>query len=113
MNILKANGVSEPFSEEKLRASIQRAGIPAGVQDQVLAHVQSNLHENISSQEVYRRVHEFLQNQPHPGVIRYKLKQALMELGPTGYPFEDFVTEILKAKGYLTQTRSILLWQMC
>jgi len=32
-----------------------------------------------------------------------------MELGPTGYPFEDFVTEILKAKGYVTQTRSILL----
>jgi len=33
-----------------------------------------------------------------------------MDLGPTGYPFEDFVSEILKAKGYTTQVRSVL-WE--
>ena len=31
-----------------------------------------------------------------------------MDLGPTGYPFEDFVAEILKEDGYTTKTRSLL-----
>ena len=34
------------------------------------------------------------------GEVVENLKQAIMDLGPTGYPFEDYVSEILKAKGY-------------
>ena len=109
VNILKANGIKEPFSEEKLRYSIKRAGIPPKLQNLVISHVQSKLYEDIPSKEVYKHVTEFLQREPHPTVVKYKLKQALMELGPTGYPFEDFVAEILKSKGYSTQTRSILM----
>ena len=109
VNILKASGIKEPFSEEKLKYSIERAGIPPELQDKVLSHVQSKLYESIPSQEVYQHVTEFLQNVPHPAAVKYKLKQALMELGPTGYPFEDFITEILKSNGYLTQTRQVLM----
>lgn len=31
-----------------------------------------------------------------------------MDLGPTGYPFEDYISEILKMEGYETQVRQIL-----
>jgi Holliday junction resolvase-like predicted endonuclease len=31
-----------------------------------------------------------------------------MELGPTGYPFEDFIAKILEADGYKTKTRTIV-----
>ena len=31
-----------------------------------------------------------------------------MDLGPTGYPFEDYVAEILKTEGYQTQVRQVL-----
>ncbi|MGA2911427.1 MAG: ATP cone domain-containing protein [Candidatus Levyibacteriota bacterium] len=106
--IVKASGLKEQFDEEKLRASVKRAGLPTGIENKVVEHVQSKLYENIPSQEVYRHVNEFLQQEPHPNAVKYKLKQALMELGPTGYPFEDFVSEILKAGGYSTQTRTIL-----
>jgi Holliday junction resolvase-like predicted endonuclease len=109
VNVLKASGIKEPFSEEKLRSSINRAGIPQDLQNEVLFHVQSKLYENIPTLEVYKHVREFLQNKPHPNAIKYKLKQALMELGPTGYPFEDFVAEILKAEGYSAQTRTVLM----
>ncbi len=108
-NILKANGTIEPFSEEKLKSSIQRAGIPQQLQNQVLEHVKSKLRDNIPSAEVYQHISEFLQQNPHPNAIKYKLKQALMELGPTGHPFEDLISEILRAEGFTTQTRLILL----
>lgn len=107
-NVIKANGEKEPFSEEKLRASIKRAGLPLNIQDKVIKHVESKLYENIPTAEVYKHLTEYLQeDQPH-FKAKYSLKQAIMELGPTGYPFEDFVSEVLKAKGYTTEVRSIL-----
>lgn len=107
--VVKASGEKEPFSEEKVRASIQRAGIPKELQEQVLEHVKSRLYESIKTSEIYHHIIEFLGTSKAPFTkSKYSLKQAIMELGPTGYPFEDFVAEILKTSGYQTQVRTIL-----
>jgi hypothetical protein len=108
VNVLKASGEKEPFSEEKIRYSIKRAGISQNIQDKVVSHVKSKLYENIPTSQVYEHITEFLKNEPHPARAKYGLKRAIMELGPTGYPFEDLVSEILKSKGYVTQVGSIL-----
>lgn len=109
VNVVKANGEGEPFSEEKVRSSIKRAGIPAEIEEEVLSHVKTKLFEGITTAEIYRHVVEFLEKSPDPfSRSRYSLKQAIMELGPTGYPFEDYVSEILKAQGYITKVRQIL-----
>lgn len=107
VNVLKATGGKEEFSEQKLLNSIKRAGIPLNLQQETIAHVKSKLYENIPTSEVYKHITEFLGKEPNLK-SRYSLKQAIMALGPTGYPFEDYVSEILKSKGYLTQVRSIL-----
>jgi hypothetical protein len=106
-NVLKANGQKEEFSEEKILDSIKRAGIPTGLQDKVLTHVKSKLYEGIPTTEVYHHINEFLSHEP--AKFRYGLKQAIMEFGPTGYPFEDLITQIMRLKGYQTQTRTILM----
>lgn len=106
-NVVKATGDKEPFSEEKLRASIKRAGIPNNLQEEVIKHVKDNLYDDIKTADVYNHISEYLQKAPSHKA-KYSLKQAIMELGPTGYPFEDFVSEILKAEGYETLVRSIL-----
>ena len=107
--ILKANGEKELFSENKLLLSIQKAGIPKDLWENVVTHVKSNLYENIPTQEIYKHVTEFLENSPHPfSRAKYSLKQAIMDLGPTGYPFEDYISEILKMEGYNTQIRQII-----
>jgi hypothetical protein len=108
VNVLKANGIAEPFDENKLRTSMTRTGISQSQQDKVILNLKPSLHENIPTAEIYEHVTRSLQEQSHLVKLRYSLKQAIMELGPTGYPFEDFVSEILKSKGYLTQVRSIL-----
>ena len=107
--VTKANGTKEPFREEKVLQSIRRAGIPQHLQKQVLQHVKEKLHNGISTREVYHHITEFLGASETPfSKGRYSLKQAIMNLGPTGYPFEDFVSKILTSKGYMTQTRQIL-----
>ncbi len=108
VNVIKATGEKEPFSEDKVKISIQRAGIPKALQPQVVEHVKSKLYENIPTSEVYRHIMEFLEKTPSYERAKYSLKQAIMALGPTGYPFEDFVAEILKVDGYTTKTRSLL-----
>ena len=108
INVVKATGEKEPFSEDKLKVSIQRAGIPKSLQAQVITHVKEKLYENIPTSEVYHHITEFLEQTSSPNRAKYSLKQAIMDLGPTGYPFEDFVAEILKKEGYTTQLRSVL-----
>lgn len=109
VSVIKASGQRELFSEEKLRYSIHRAGIPLQLQESVTAHVKSRLYENIPTREIYHHITEFLGQSEKPFTrAKYSLKQAIMSLGPTGYPFEDFVAELLKTRGYATQVRSTL-----
>ncbi|MCL5435451.1 MAG: restriction endonuclease [Patescibacteria group bacterium] len=108
VNVIKATGEKEPFSEDKLKISIQRAGISKDLESQVIEHVRSKLYENIQTSEIYRHIMEFLEKAPLYEKAKYSLKQAIMDLGPTGYPFEDFVAEILKKEGFTTKTRSLL-----
>ena len=39
---------------------------------------------------------------------RYKLKKAIIELGPSGYPFEHFVGQIFKEQGFAVETGQII-----
>lgn len=107
--ILKATGEKEQFDEDKVRLSIQRAGIPKELVENVVIHVKSKLYDHIPTREIYKHITEFLGNSSHPfSRTRYSLKQAIMDLGPTGYPFEDYISEMLKIQGYKTMVRQIL-----
>lgn len=108
--IIKANGSQEPFNPEKIRRSIERSGIPPEMQDKIVSHVTARVHDNMDTAQISYDVTKFLEESDYPFArSRYKLKQALMQLGPTGYPFEDFVSEILVLLGYTTKTRQILM----
>lgn len=108
-NVLKAGGQIEPFSENKLRLSINRVGIPEALQNEAITHIKNKLYDNIPTSEIYKYITEFLQNSTYPfSHTKYSLKQAIMDLGPTGYPFEDYISEIFKMEGYKTEVRKIL-----
>lgn len=108
-NVLKAGGKIEPFNEEKLRLSINRIGIPSAFQNEVVADIKNKLYDNIPTSKIYGFILDCLQNSEyHLGHTKYSLKQSIMDLGPTGYPFEDYISEILKMEGYATMVRQIL-----
>lgn len=109
VTIIKANEEKETFSEEKLLHSIQRAHVPLELQQQLISQIREKLYENIPTSEIHQSILQFLaaSHQPHIQA-KYNLKRAIMELGPSGYPFEDFVAEILKYKGYKTTLRTMV-----
>lgn len=107
--VTKADGSREAFSEEKVLLSIKRAGIPEQLQHQVLSNIEEHLREGIPTFEIYQMIIDALSRSEQPySKTRYSLKQAIMLLGPTGYPFEDFIAKVLQELGYRTKTRQIL-----
>ncbi len=108
-NVLKAAGQIEPFSEDKLRLSLNRVGVPENIQSEAIASIKSKLYDNIPTSEIYQCILEFLKKSTYPSShTKYSLRQAIMDLGPTGYPFEDYISDILKMEGYNTKVRQIL-----
>lgn len=105
--ITKANGLKERFDPEKLEASLARAGASTSVIEKVVAHVTEELKEGMTTEAIYSHAFFLLKKFEKPVVSRYSLKRAVMELGPTGFPFEHFIAEILKARGYEAKTNQL------
>lgn len=109
LSVVKADGTREPFSEEKVIASMNNAGINTGMQTELLRHIKTKLYDGIRTEQIYHHITEFLGRTEEPfHKTRYSLKQAIMNLGPTGYPFEDYVAKILQLEGYETSVRQVV-----
>lgn len=108
ITVTKYSGEKAPFDVEKLRQSLQRSGATEKVIDAVVEQVLQSLYENISTKEIYKKAFALLRKKERPAAARYNLKKALLQLGPTGFPFELYVAELLKAKGYETRTGQIV-----
>ncbi len=98
--VQKRSGEYEPFSEEKVRSSLHRAGANEELIDKIVDHVKSKLYDGITTKEIYAHVFARLRELRSPVVSKYNLKGAILELGPSGFPFERFVAGILEAHGY-------------
>lgn len=106
--IVKSSGDSEPFDEAKLRNSLLRAGAGDALVREVIAKLDDEWHEGMSTKSIYKRAFKLLKRLNRPTAARYTLKQALFDFGPSGFPFEDFFAEILKHQGFQVATRQIL-----
>jgi hypothetical protein len=106
--IKKASGETAPFIEEKLRKSLFRSGAEEFQIEEIIAEVTKKLYEGISTKKIYQMAFNLLKERSKHLAARYHLKQAIMELGPSGYPFEKFVGEILKHQGYSVEVGVIV-----
>ncbi len=102
------SGEKVPFSPEKLRASLEKSG--AGTEDVafILDDISAMLYEDITTRKIYDRAFQLLRKKSRSNAARYKLKKALVELGPTGYPFEQYIGELMKYQGYDVQVGVIV-----
>lgn len=102
IRIIKASGESEAFSADKLKMSLERAGANADEIDRILKEITDCLYEGISTKKIYRIAFNLLKENSRHLAAKYHLKQAIMELGPSGYPFEKYIGEVLSYQGYKT-----------
>jgi hypothetical protein len=109
MDIVKRNGETEPFSKDKFLTSLSKAGFSEEQINNALNEIESSLYEGITSDEIYVKALEALKDEEvTKPVIKYSLKRAVLELGPSGFPFEKLVSRIYQEKGYQTETGIML-----
>lgn len=102
--IIKATGEREEFNSQKLRDSLLRAQAGAETADKIVNQIESELKDGSSTKDIYHHAFALLGKEESPAAARYSLRRAIMELGPTGFPFEQFVAEIFRTKGFETTT---------
>ena len=108
VQVVKADGTSETFKMNKLRRSLKKAGATPKEVRTICEKINSELVEGIKTEAIYRRAFELLRDQAQPTAARYSLRRALFSLGPTGFPFEDFLKRMFEAEGYKTAVRTVL-----
>ncbi len=102
-HIVKSSGEKVKFSIEKLRGSLRHSGADDILINQIVDTVRDELYQGISTKEIYNRAFALLKKKKSIFASKYKLKKAIYELGPTGFPFERFVSAILEFSGYTTE----------
>lgn len=107
-NIIKASGEKVPFSPEKFKESLRRSGASKEAIDAITEEVKKQLYEGMPTRKIYILAFGLLRKYSKPIAARYKLKKAIMELGPTGYPFEKFFAELLKQNGFTVSVGQIV-----
>lgn len=108
IHVTKADGSSEFFKIEKLRRSLRRAGASASEVDNIVDTVTSEIYDGIYTQEIYRRAFTLLRETAATAAARYSLRRALFGLGPSGFPFEQFLGRLFESDGYNVRTGIIL-----
>ena len=108
INIVKHSGDVVPFDAKKLINSLRRAKANEELIQQIVEEVNASLYDGMTTKQIYKMAFKMLKGKSSVSASRYKLKKAIMELGPTGFPFEKFVAKILEQEGFQTQAGVIV-----
>lgn len=107
--IVKADRSVEPFDPERLFSSLRRAGAGEHAARRITERIQATLAPGTSSKDLYSRAFAMLRKEGgRPVAARYALRRALFEFGPSGHPFEDFVSHLFAAEGWRVETRKMI-----
>jgi hypothetical protein len=107
--IIKADGTRELFNREKLEKSLRKNGTERELAESIVSKVEKDIVDGSTTKEIYRHAFSMLKKNQRPVALKYSLRKAVAELGPSGFPFEKYVSEIFRAQGYQVVTDQIAM----
>jgi Holliday junction resolvase-like predicted endonuclease len=106
--IKKYSGEYQAFDVNKLINSLRRSRADEDIVQDVARKVQEQIEEGMTTKKIYQMAFKMLKGKSRVSASKYKLKKALMELGPSGFPFEKLVGKLLTQEGYATKVGVIV-----
>lgn len=106
--VKKYSGDEEEFDAEHLHQVLLKAQASTADADRITSLIEQQLYPGIRTREIYRMAFRLLKDSKPSTAARYNLKRAIMELGPTGFPFESYVAALLQAQGYMVNVGVIV-----
>lgn len=107
IHIIKASGEREKFNGRQIVETLLKAGASLEFANDVLKKLEEQIYEGITSKEILKKTLKLLEKNPDVWA-RYDLKRAIMSLGPSGFPFEEYFAQILKNYGYEVRVGDIM-----
>jgi hypothetical protein len=104
--VAKADGTTEAFESGKLFGSLKKAGAEDSDAHTIVHAIESELAEEakkkgmLTTHEIYAHAFSRLRSLKRPLAARYSLKRAVLELGPSGFPFEAYLAQLFMHDGY-------------
>jgi len=108
MKIKNNAGETVEFEISKLESSLRNSGADKTSVKKVLETVLPKCFEGITTGELYRMAFEELKKISNSVAARYSLKKALLELGPAGFYFEQWIARVFQNIGYKTVTGQLI-----
>ncbi len=108
ITVTKRDGTKEVFKKGKLQQSLKQAHAPDSVVNEIVEKISNSIDKVTSSDALYTKAFDLLKEHRKSYAARYSLRQSLADLGPTGYPFEEFVARIFNTKGFKTHVGTIV-----
>ena len=87
---------------------MRNAGAGEEVLEGIAEDIVSWVYDGAPTRKIYARAFSLLRKHKKRVASRYRLKQAIMELGPTGYPFEHFIGKVIEKMGFSVQVGQIV-----
>ncbi len=95
MYIIKASGKRVKFNPIKVRKTCLRAGASRDLTDYIVTEVTQHVYDGMETKELLRLILKLLKQKNPVAAIRYNLKKAILDMGPAGFIFEEFILRLL------------------
>jgi hypothetical protein len=106
--IRKASGEEQQFEKWKLERSLRNAGADEDLISEIVQNIERWISNKLTTKDIYKRAFSILRKKKSGAANRYRLKQAIAELGPTGYPFENFIGHLFEKQGYKVEVGQVI-----
>lgn len=104
LHITKFDGEQVLFDRSKLVRSLRRSGADTNYIEEVMPDIEAQIYNGITSKKLHQIAFRILKKSKRKeAAAKYNLKAAIMQLGPSGYPFEAFVGKLLAHRNYNTR----------
>ncbi len=98
--IINSRGEKEPFSFQKVYLSARRVGASKKIAEKITKTIEKESYPGIRTSEIFKKVKKLLYQEGPKAALRFNLKWGMRKLGPTGFPFEKYIGEIFKRRGF-------------
>ena len=107
--ITKANGEKEAFNKDKMILALKNSGVSEAESHRIVSEVEKRLYDGITTRKIYQIAYGLLKKKrSYREAGRYRLKKAIFDLGPSGFPFEKFIGHIFEYFGYEVKTGQVI-----
>lgn len=109
ITVIKSDGARVFYDRGKLIAALKNSGVDENRSGEIALQVEKQIYDGITARKIYKIAYRLLKKRKsYREAGRYRLKKAIFDLGPSGFPFELFVAKLFEHFGYQVKTDQVI-----